>query len=58
MVCFGAIAYVGAFLITELGIGFARSRLTDAEWIAVGIGMIISAHVVLVIHELGHVIGG
>lgn len=58
LVCFGAIAYLGMFLLTELPIGWTRGHLTGAEWLAVGTGVIVSAHIVLVIHELGHAIGG
>lgn len=55
---FGAIAYLGMVLLTELEIGWTGRHVTDAQWFAVVVGVIISAHVVLVIHELGHVVGG
>lgn len=58
LVCFGAIAFLGMFLLTELGIVWTGRHLTDAQWFAVVVSVIISAHLVLLIHELGHVIGG
>lgn len=58
LACFGAIAYVGMYLLAELRIELIGPPLSAAEWAAVGIVVIIAAHVVLLVHELGHVLGG
>lgn len=58
LACFGSIAYVGMYLLAELRIELIGPPLSAAEWTAVGIVVIIAAHVVLLIHELGHVLGG
>ncbi|MGH7574580.1 MAG: hypothetical protein ACREM1_05535 [Longimicrobiales bacterium] len=46
------------YLLAELRIELIGPPLSAAEWAAVGIIVIIAAHVVLLIHELGHVLGG
>lgn len=55
---FGAIAWLGMALLEALRLPFPRPPLTTGEWIAFWIAVLVSAHLVLVVHELGHVVGG
>jgi hypothetical protein len=53
-----AIAYLGMSIITVLRDQMPRMPLTSSEWIVLGLAAVVSAHVVLLVHELGHIVGG
>jgi hypothetical protein len=53
-----AIAYLGMSIIAALRDQMPHMPLTGVEWVVLGVGAIASAHVVLLVHELGHIVGG
>jgi hypothetical protein len=55
---FGAIAWLGMALLEALRTPFPRPPLTTGEWIVLWLAALASAHLVLAVHELGHVVGG
>lgn len=54
-----AIAYLGMSILTVLRERMPRPYLLTAEeWVLLSVAAIVSAHVVLLVHELGHIVGG
>jgi len=55
---FAAIAWLGMALLDALRFPVPRPPLTTGEWVVFWLAVLISAHLVLLVHELGHVAGG
>jgi len=55
---FGAIAYVGFAIVETIGRRIPRLPLTGTEGFLLFLAVVASAHIVLFIHETGHVLGG
>lgn len=58
LIGFAVVAWIGMQLLTRLQSGVPRPRLEPTQWVVLVVGVVLGAHVVLLIHEIGHVLGG